>query len=236
MLQSSGLIKLSEIRTEIGIEAGSSFLLNVAEENGYVYLNDCSESKPDKTQVSRMGEWYSYNHSASCCSYTLSGTYAGNDYNLSNYYLYFKNKTTGDQINFLCYSLDRPNRFNIYDYSNNLLETSGWKGTASYAGPWGATLNDPTTGILNLTYDSTKDYVLKIESGPADPVSPVSDSWEVTITCSSPPTPTPTPTPTPPPPSNDWECILGTCTNVGSGAGSYPDYDSCIASGCESPP
>ena len=55
------------------------------------------------------------------------------------------------------------------------------------------------------------------------------------------PTPTPaapTPTPAAPPPvsSLDWDCIVGVCTNVGSGAGIYADYAECIAYGCEGAP
>ena len=36
--------------------------------------------------------------------------------------------------------------------------------------------------------------------------------------------------------SLDWDCILGTCTNVGTGAGIYTSYEECIAYGCETPP
>jgi hypothetical protein len=55
------------------------------------------------------------------------------------------------------------------------------------------------------------------------------------------PTPTPeapTPTPAAPPPvsSLDWDCVLNTCTNVGTGLGVYADYAECIASGCEGTP
>jgi cell division septation protein DedD len=55
------------------------------------------------------------------------------------------------------------------------------------------------------------------------------------------PTPTPeapTPTPAAPPPvsSLDWDCILSTCTNVGTGAGIYTSYEECIAYGCEGTP
>ena len=34
----------------------------------------------------------------------------------------------------------------------------------------------------------------------------------------------------------DWDCILGTCTNVGTGAGIYISYEECIAYGCEGTP
>ncbi len=34
----------------------------------------------------------------------------------------------------------------------------------------------------------------------------------------------------------DWDCILGTCTNVGTGLGTYISYAECIAYGCEGTP
>ena len=48
--------------------------------------------------------------------------------------------------------------------------------------------------------------------------------------------PTTTPTTTAGPGSLDWDCILGTCTNVGTGLGVYIDYAECIAYGCEGTP
>ena len=55
------------------------------------------------------------------------------------------------------------------------------------------------------------------------------------------PTPTPeapTPTPAAPPPVStlDWDCVLNTCTNVGTGLGIYADYAECISYGCEGTP
>ena len=48
--------------------------------------------------------------------------------------------------------------------------------------------------------------------------------------------PTTTTTTTAGPGSLDWDCILGTCTNVGTGLGVYIDYAECIAYGCEGTP
>jgi hypothetical protein len=46
MLQSSGLIKFSDIRAELGAGDQAPFRLNQAEVNAYIYINDCSSNKP----------------------------------------------------------------------------------------------------------------------------------------------------------------------------------------------
>jgi len=86
MIKSSGVLTLSEIREELGLgEETGPFLLNLAEENGYVYINDCSPNKPNESEISKISEWYGYNHSASCCGFTLSGTYSANDFTTLTY-------------------------------------------------------------------------------------------------------------------------------------------------------
>ena len=194
MIKSSGVLTLSEIREELGLgEETGPFLLNLAEENGYVYINDCSPNKPNESEISKISEWYGYNHSASCCGFILSGTYSANDFTTLTYHLNFKNKSNGDLMSFICYALDRPDRFNLYDGSNNLLANTGWLGTATYSGPWGSSLSEINPGILNVTYDSSKEYVLKVDVGPADPSNPISDAFEVNMSCSTPTPPPATP-------------------------------------------
>ena len=86
----------------------------------------------------------------------------------------------------------RPNRFNIYSNTSGLDYTSGWKGVANYAGPWGTSLNTSTTGTDSFTFSNTVGRRVMVEFGGADPSSPTNDSADWSIACAA-PTPTPTP-------------------------------------------
>jgi hypothetical protein len=68
MLQSNGLIKFSEIRSELGVTGQAPFLLHAAENGTYGTINQCSTSKPDGTGSAEMYEWYSYNHTQACAN------------------------------------------------------------------------------------------------------------------------------------------------------------------------
>lgn len=135
------------------------------------------------------------------CGDTITDSYAPATYTLQTHSLDLTEASNGDTI-FISYAAnDRPNRFNIYDTSSNLIVTSGWVGDDNtYPGPWGIAgdLAGTGTGTISFTYDSSKQYELKVDVGPANPdaVPPnPSDSWSVTITCQT-VTPTPTITPT----------------------------------------
>ena len=65
-LPASGQISMNDIRVELGIPSQSPFELNTAIGEGYVYLNECSTSKPIAANPDAISEWYSYNHSATC--------------------------------------------------------------------------------------------------------------------------------------------------------------------------
>lgn len=65
-LPSSGTLGMNQIRTELGIPSQAPFSLNTAVQEGYVYLNECSASKPNPSTPQTLSEWYSYNHSAPC--------------------------------------------------------------------------------------------------------------------------------------------------------------------------
>lgn len=79
---------------------------------------------------------------------------------------------------------DVPNRINVYDSNNNLLVTTGWKGNASYSGPWGASLSTATSGTL--TFDRTagdgRYFTLNAEYAGS---STTTDNWQATIACGS---------------------------------------------------
>ena len=79
-----------------------------------------------------------------------------------------------------------PNRFNIYNSDDTLIATSGWKGIASYAGPWGASINTLTTGTVTFKKSEKggdqRWYYLTVEhAGNAT----TSDSWTTTLSCAS---------------------------------------------------
>jgi hypothetical protein len=115
------------------------------------------------------------------CNDFVSGTYAGNDYHIYENYFICNDLDAGN-ITFNWVALDRPNRFSLYN-STGLLATSGWVGTATYPGPWGASLSTPNSGALGVPY--TNDMYLLVEAGPASPSSPISDAWQGTFVCST---------------------------------------------------
>ena len=140
------------------------------------------------------------------CNDTISSTYSGNDYTMQTYALDLTDSANGGTISIHYTANDRPNRFNIYDDSNNLVVTSQWVGSDyNYNGPWSldGIADTDGDGYMTFTYNNTKTYTLKVEVGPANPSNQISDSWSVTIGClglaptqtASEPAPTPTSTP-----------------------------------------
>ena len=65
MLQSSGLIKFSDIRTELGVASQAPFLLGAAISGEYAAIA-CSDPRPDLINPGSTSEWYSYDHSEIC--------------------------------------------------------------------------------------------------------------------------------------------------------------------------
>jgi hypothetical protein len=78
--------------------------------------------------------------------------------------------------------INRPNRINIYN-QDGLVSSSGWVGQADYAGPWGASLNTPSTGevYINSFENAAAPYYLLVEAGAAE----TSESDSVTINITS---------------------------------------------------
>jgi hypothetical protein len=88
-----------------------------------------------------------------------------------------------DTVDLNWQSMDRPNRFSLYN-NGVLVETTGWRGTAAYGGPWGASLSTATSGTI--TFDvSGGPYTLRVEVGNADPDNITSDNFQVTIGCTA---------------------------------------------------
>ena len=119
-------------------------------------------------------------------SYTGTTYYAYPNYNIPD--------AKPKNLVFNWYSYDRPNRFNLYD-STGLMYSTGWKGFADYAGPWGLSLNTETNGTESVCFNSTTGRYVLVEAGPASPTTPVSDTFDWSLLCQGIcPTPTPTPT------------------------------------------
>ena len=83
---------------------------------------------------------------------------------------------------FVYSAYDRPNRFSLYDASG-LVATSGWVGYADYSGPWGSDLNVSPNGSFPYDFGSTSGRYVQVEYGNADPLDPLSDSAEWSLTC-----------------------------------------------------
>jgi hypothetical protein len=115
------------------------------------------------------------------CEEFLTDSYSGSDF-----YVYPDYEICDDlgisTLTISWNSIDRPNRFSLYNNSG-LLATSGWVGFASYPGPWGASLSTPSSGTFGTIY--TNGMYLRVEAGPADPSSPISDTWSTQVICSS---------------------------------------------------
>jgi hypothetical protein len=115
------------------------------------------------------------------CGANLTDTYSGNSYHAYSPITICDGLGVGS-ISVSWVSNDRPNRFTWYDDSG-LLSTTGWVGYATYAGPWGGSLNTPDSGILTAPYTTGQNMYLLVEAGPADPLDPISDSWTGNINC-----------------------------------------------------
>jgi len=111
----------------------------------------------------------------------IEGSYSGlTEYTYPNQPI---SSSVDDYIRFDWGVVDRPNRFTVYD-STGLLWTSGWVGFANYTGPWGASLNTPSTGSAYICFKSTSGRYVKVEAGNASPTPPqLTDAYNYTIVC-----------------------------------------------------
>jgi hypothetical protein len=123
MLPSSGPIKFSDIRSELGLVGQvGTFYLGLAESGDYISLNECSTAKPNRTDgISLVSEWYGYNHTQACPPPPSGGSanYIGHFYPCDG-----QCNSTGDII------VECPNEF-IPIYGNKFYRIN-------YQGQWGA--------------------------------------------------------------------------------------------------
>ena len=204
-LECDGTTNSATVTTGILICAQTGSVYQTGGAGNITQLSSCLPT-PTPTQTSTPTPTTTLVPSLGCSGGTISGTYSGN-----NQYTYPNQPVSSivdSYINFSWGSIDRPNRFTVYD-STGLLWTSGWVGFADYAGPWGPSLNTPSTGNSTICFLSPSGRYVLVEAGNASPITPITDAYEYTLTClgscpGTTPTPTPTsssvtPTPTPTP-------------------------------------
>ncbi len=149
-----------------------------------LYIYDAGVARIDsETEVFLNGNCTGGTGEGFCyeCNDFVTNSYSGNDFHIYEQVDICDGLDTST-IQFNYFALDRPNRFNLYN-SSGLVTTSGWVGYANYPGPWGASLSTPNSGTIGAPY--TSGMYLIVEAGPADPISPISDTWDGQFVCST---------------------------------------------------
>lgn len=138
------------------------------------------QSQCDNSQVSAEQTTIATGSTLYACGATITGSNTHNGfYTYPNYILDVRGATADVTLTYDV--IDRPNRLSVYDDQNNLVVTSGWRGVAAYSGPWGASLNTTTTGVITFTKSVGKCfYKLVVES--STNVS-FQDSFTVGVSC-----------------------------------------------------
>lgn len=118
--------------------------------------------------------------SYSCGDGIVQGGYAG-----VTIYTYPNQNITGtttSQVLLYWEVYERPNIISVFD-STGQKYTTGWVGIANYFGPWGSSLNTPTTGTAVVTFASTNGRYISVQAGPADPGNPLVDGYSWSLSC-----------------------------------------------------
>lgn len=156
----------------------------VCEDIEVVMQSQCDNSQVSAPQTTTISAYTDY-----VCGETINTSHTHNGYYAYPDYLLNVQGAT-DTVTLSYDVIDLPNRFTVYDANGNLVVTSGWRGTAAYAGPWGATLSTATTGTISFSKGSSCFFRLLVESSTN---SSTSDAFNVGITCpvvGDPPVPT----------------------------------------------
>jgi hypothetical protein len=163
------------------------------------------------------------------CGAFLSDSYTAVTFHTyPDYLIDLSAETNGGNVRISYDAKGRANRFAIYDRNGNQIVTTGWVGdTAGYIGneyyyPTGSSI-----GYIDFTYDNSKQYKLKVDTGGAPTTgvtSGASDNWEVAIICQGAPgtSPTPTVTPTVTPYTPFYAIIRTTSPNPNDGSPAIP--------------
>lgn len=116
------------------------------------------------------------------CGDTITGSHTDSGYyQYTNDTLEFTSSSASTLLKIAVDAQNYPNRFTVYDNTGKQIVTSGWIGTANYAGPWGASLSTASTMTLAFTKGTISIYVLKVETY----LQSTTDTWNAIINCSS---------------------------------------------------
>jgi hypothetical protein len=152
------------------------------------------------------------------CGSFISGTYAPiTFYTYPNYDLDLSAASNGNIITVTYDAKGRANRFAVYGGVGQ-AGTTAWVGdTSGYTGTEYYYPTSGPTGSFQFTYDSSKSYYLKVDTGGA-PSGGASDSWDVSITCQG-----VVPTQTPSAPASTTKYVVKKC--AGSGGDGVTTYN-----------
>jgi hypothetical protein len=140
------------------------------------------ESSCTSTSFSAPANFSATKISALVCGSTVSRTSSS-----TQFYIYPKElidlaAASGNTITVNWVSGDVPNRINVYDSADNLLATTGWVGSSSTSGPWGATLSTATSGSFTFSKTAGDGRFFTINAEHAGS-STLTDNWQATISC-----------------------------------------------------
>lgn len=143
----------------------------------------------------------------SCGSKIRRSYSGGGSYSYPSEYLDFKDVSQGTIINITFYAEDIPNHFAVIDSYGNTVYKSGWIGYSNTFGPWGPSLNGPSSKTFSFKKGPSSTYTLDVQtSAHRDKV----DTWVTTIACQE---------ETVPPPG----CLHFEDSYSGGGRYTYPD-------------
>jgi RHS repeat-associated protein len=109
-----------------------------------------------------------------------SGSFGGSGFHLYPSQTIDASSTpVGTIITATCFAYDVPNRISIRDGGGNIVASTGWFGFANYSGPWGFSINTPTTQQITFTRSSYSNYSIEVETV----TQGTSDAWEVNLSC-----------------------------------------------------
>lgn len=169
----------------------------VCEDLEVVMQSQCDNSQVSAAQTTTISAYTSY-----VCGNTINTSHTHNGYYAYPDYLLNVQGAT-DTVTLTYDVIDLPNRFTVYDANGNLVVTSGWRGTAAYAGPWGASLSTATTGTISFSKGTGCFFRLLVESSTN---SNTQDAFNVGISC---------------PTTGDPPQVTITLQSCSNGAGSY---------------
>lgn len=147
---------------------------------GYI-VSDCGTNSMGNHIPFKTCESESFTKNNSSCATSISQNTAALTYVDLGLFDIHVDGAASVILNYQAY--DRPNRFTLYEDGINIM-SSGWKGYAPYAGPWGMSLSTMPSGTLTFVPILGKSYQIRIEAGPAGPPPyNISDTFNLDIHC-----------------------------------------------------